>query len=227
MRLFRRGADDQGIRAVAGLPIGTLPCTERGCLSDQGPACFYTDRRGRSCDTAWCPQHISAVDGRPYCRRHAGVVRALPSADPAGLPDIDNRAPSLLEWVAGEVDSGVAAEVQRAATSGQKMQSDAAHLVLIAHGTDRIRAWERTWKLYDHTGIHLWVALDVEEENDLELVIRINGAVVERLLPPWIAARRKGLTLSADADEEQRSAFYTLVVALVREHLAAPGTQQK
>lgn len=225
MRLFNRGADEQRNQA-AGLPIGTLLCTERGCLSDQGLACFYTDRRGRSCDTAWCPQHIAAVDGRPYCRRHAGVVRALPSADPAGLPDIDNRAPSLLEWVASEVDSGIAAEVQGAAVAGQKLQSDAAHLVLIAHGSDRIRAWERTWKLYDHTGIHLWVAIDVEEENDLELVIRINGSVVERMVPPWIATRRKGLTLSADADAEQRTAFYGLVVALVREHLASSGTTQ-
>jgi hypothetical protein len=135
------------------------------------------------------------------------------------MPDVDNRAPSLLEWVAQRVDADIAEAVERLATGTQKVQTDPAHLVLISHGPERIRAWERTWKLFDHTGIHLWVALDVEEENDLELVIRVNAVTIDRLVPPWIAARRRGLWLSEEADAEQRRAFYTLVISTVKQHL--------
>ena len=229
MRLFKQRQPEAQAETVAAevppafppLPIGHLPCSQLGCLHAQGLECVYVDRRGRRCSTAWCPEHITAVNGRPYCRRHAGVVRALPHTDPGSLPDVDNRAPSLLEWVAQRVDADIAEAVQRLATGTQKVHTDTAHLVLISHGTERIRAWERTWKLYDHTGIQLWVALDVEEENDLELVIRINGITLERLVPPWIEARRRGLWVSDEADIEQRRAFYTLLTSTVKQHLAS------
>lgn len=229
MRLFKqRRSEAQAATAAAEvpagfppLPVGHLPCSQPGCLNAQGLECVYVDRRGRHCNTAWCPAHINGVNGRPYCRRHAGVIRALPHTDPASMPDVDNRAPSLLEWVAQRVDVDLTEAVQRLATGQERVQTDSAHLVLISHGPERIRAWERTWKLYDHTGIHLWVALDVEEENDLELVIRVNAIIVERLVPPWIAARRHGLCLSDEADLEQRRAFYSLVTATVKQHLAS------
>jgi hypothetical protein len=224
MRLFKqRPAEGQAATAPAAgyppLPIGHLPCTQPGCLDDQGLECVYVDRRGRRCDTAWCRDHVAAVNGRPYCRRHAGVLRALPDAEPGNMPDLDNRAPSLLEWVSQRVDADITEAVARVATGAQRVHTDTAHLVLITHGAERIRAWERTWKLYDHTGIHLWVALDVEEENDLELVIRVNSMTVERLVPPWIVARRRGLRLSDEADTEQRNAFYSLVTSAVKENL--------
>ncbi|HEY6377909.1 MAG TPA: hypothetical protein VI316_01890 [Candidatus Dormibacteraeota bacterium] len=226
MGLFRQRQPQREV-ATAGvaeaapqLPIGHLPCTQPGCLNDEGLECVYVDRRGRHCDTAWCRDHVVGVDGRPYCRRHAGVVRALPDVEPGSLPDLDNRAPSLLDWVTQRVDADITDAVAALAIDPQKVQTDTAHLVLITQNAERIRAWERTWKLYDHTGIHLWVALDVEEDNDLELVIRVNATTIERLVPPWITARRRGLRLSDEADAQQRAAFYALVIAVVKQNLA-------
>ena len=47
-----------------------------------------------------------ATEGKFYCRRHAGVLRAVGAevTPQGGLPDIDNRAPSLVSWIARDLD---------------------------------------------------------------------------------------------------------------------------
>ena len=215
--LFRtRVAPSDG---VPPLPIGHRACSEAECLSDRGLDCVYVDRRSQSCETAWCPEHVAAVDGRPYCRRHAGVIRALPTADPQTLPEVHNRAPSLLEWVAREVGPEIHAMLTAAALRGQLLQEDGARLTLIPSGHRRVRAWERAWKLFDHTGHHLTVSLDVEEAHDLEVIVRVNGVIIDRLTPPWITARRNGLQLPPDVDQAQRRAYYAQVLDSVRRNL--------
>src|SRR5258708_23995145 len=89
-------------------PTGSLPCHDRGCGRSNAVPCAYKDRRRRACDTAWCPDHYAVVGGVPYCRRHAGVVRAL-AAQPPELrlnPDVGNRAASLCEWIGNDLAAG-------------------------------------------------------------------------------------------------------------------------
>src|SRR5258708_5272809 len=96
-------------------PVGSLPCYDRGCVRLNAIPCAYKDRRGRACETAWCPDHYAVVGGVPYCRRHSGVVRAL-AAQPPELrlnPDVANRAASLCEWIGNDLAAGGRARLQR------------------------------------------------------------------------------------------------------------------
>jgi hypothetical protein len=222
MPFWRRGAtprdEPEAPQPTAPPPIsGTHACSERGCSSTEGERCGYVDRRGRSCGTAWCPDHQSIVGGVVYCRRHAGVVKAL-SGDARGaaaLPDLENRAPSLATWVSRDVEEAVAGIVRSHAAElgGDRLISDPVHLVFL--GPERLRAWERSWRLVAHTGWTLRVALEVEESRDTEVVVRVGRNVVARLEPPWIAARRGGESPTAGDDAVRRQQFYRALVELV------------
>lgn len=203
------------------LPPGDLRCTEAGCYNVTGRACVYVDRRGRSCPSAWCPQHRGVVNGLVYCRRHAGVIRALPDGAAGALPDLDNRSPSLVAWVAHDVDAEVTALVTACAKPGQTVKNEPPRQTYVWHGQERVRSWESAWKLFDHVGIHLWVSLDVEEDHEDEICIRVGGAVVARLTPPWIAARTEGRTLSPSEDAVARREFTEAVVRTLREAISA------
>lgn len=183
---------------------GELPCTERGCTAVTGLECDYVDRRGRRCRTAWCPVHRVVVHDSVYCRRHAGVVRAVPTGAldaQTPMPDLDNRAPSLVNWVANELD----AEVRRLllhelGRSGAELIADPVALVFV--GIDRARAWERSWKLAGHTGTLGKVALMVEEDADTEVAVKVGPNVVDRIVPPWIG--RRGMTNPATPADDRR-----------------------
>jgi hypothetical protein len=198
--------------------VGTLPCSERGCGSTTGEPCGYVDRRSRTCGTAWCPDHQSIVAGTVYCRRHAGVVRVIEAArEVPSRPDIENRAPSLANWVARDVEQVIQEIVtsHREELGTDSLISDPVHLAFV--GPERLRIWERTWKLVDHTGWALRVALEVDEAHDTEVAVRVGRNIVATMTPPWIAARRRGEQLSAEDDAAQRRAFYEELAAVVTE----------
>ena len=135
------------------------------------------------------------IDGRVYCRRHAGVVSALPGgylANAAPLPDLENRAPSLVSWVAREVDADIRHLLLSVPDPGEVTELLTDPVYLVFTGADRRRAWERAWKLVDQTGDTLRVSLLVEEWADAEVAVRVDMAIVERLMPPWIAQRLHG-----------------------------------
>ena len=53
---------------------------------------------------AFCPEHWSRVDERVYCRRHASNIVALGRNIEAGaMPDLENRGPSLVNFVANKI----------------------------------------------------------------------------------------------------------------------------
>lgn len=188
---------------------GTLPCTTDGCAAMTAIPCEYVDRRTRQCRTAWCPRHRVIVEGHLYCRRHAGVVSALPVADSTlvtPLPDIDNRAPSLVAWVARQVDGDVwRLLLQELDADGGELIADP--VVLVFTGVERLRAWERAWKLVTHTGVSRRVSLMVEEAHDDEVAVKIDANVVDRLAPPWITERRGFEPPDAETDRREREAF--------------------
>ena len=210
---------------------GSLPCTTDGCPAANGIACEYVDRRARQCRTAWCPQHRVIVEGHLYCRRHAGVVSALPLGDSSlltPLPDLDNRAPSLAGWVARQIDGDVwRLLLQELDAEGGQLVGDP--VMLVFTGVDRVRAWERAWKLVTHTGISRRVSLMVEEANDDEVAVKIGSNVVDRLVPPWIADRRRAASLDAETDRREREGFNQRILdaverGLLRERNLAAAT---
>jgi hypothetical protein len=195
--------------------VGSLPCSERGCTNDTGEACGYVDRRGRACGTAWCPDHQSIVAGTVYCRRHAGVVGALVAVEPTTLPDLENRAPSLVSWVGRDVEQVIERMVRGHGEQlgTDRLVTDPVHLAFL--GPERLRVWERSWKLTAHTGWSLRVSLEVDEARDTEVAVRVGRNVVARVTPPWIEARLRGVQLSAADDAAERQAFYEQLTATV------------
>jgi hypothetical protein len=226
-----RGGDSDGASAAAAAPppaiVGVLQCSSRDCPNQTGEPCGYVDRRSRTCGTAWCPDHQSMVAGTVYCRRHAGVVRALAGAEQAIMPDLENRAPSLVNWVGHDIEQVIQDIVTgyRSELGTDRLIADPVHLVFL--GPERARVWERSWKLVDHTGWSLRVALEVDELRDTEVAVRVGRNVVARMTPPWIEARRRGEVVEPEVDAEQRAGFYrglaTAVASAIEHELSVRG----
>jgi hypothetical protein len=134
-----------------------------------------------------------------YCRRHASVIAALLALpeDDREVPDLDNRAPSLLEYMARRLHSAAVQMLQArgAGSPGSSIMVDAMHMHLA--GTPRLRGWEHRWRLLDHTGPLATVGIRIDEETDHLVQVKVDGAVVHSAEPPWIAARAAG----SDADD--------------------------
>jgi hypothetical protein len=205
---------------------GDLACTQPGCTSATGLRCDYVDRRGRACRTAWCPEHRLVIDERVYCRRHAGVVSALP-VGPAGqaatMPDLENRAPSLVSWVAREVDADIRELLLSGFPPGGGTELVTDPVYLVFTGGDRRRAWERAWKVVDRAGRSLRVCLLVEECADAEVAIQVNSAIVERLAPPWIVQRLYGAQPPPELDAQRRKDFNQRVFGIIRKGIDRAG----
>ena len=204
---------------------GDQVCTQPGCLRATGLACEYVDRRGHRCRTAWCPEHRLNIDGRVYCRRHAGVVSALPVGyvgHTAPMPDLETRAPSLVSWVAREVDADIRHLLLADDRDGHaQLITDPVYLVFV--GRDRRRAWERAWKLVDHVGDSLRVSLLVEEAADAEVAIWVDSAIVERLAPPWIVQRLHGALPPPEVDAQRRKDFNRRILSIISKRMERDG----
>ena len=156
------------------------------------------------------------MDGEVYCRRHAGLVSALPrGAGSTPLPDLENRAPSLVSWVARELDADIRGLLlkQIDLERGGQLIADPVYLVFI--GPERLRAWERSWKLATHTGASFRVALQVAEEADAEVAVKIGANVLDRVVPPWIVQRQRGGTITPAADNERRAVFRQRILDVI------------
>ena len=153
-----------------------------------------------------------------YCRRHAGVVAAvltLPDEE-REFPDLDNRAPSLLEYIARRVHP-IAVELlqqEGAARPGSTINVDAMHVTMA--GTPRVRGWEHRWRLLDHTGPLATVGLRVDEESDGIVQVKVDAIVVYTAEPPWIAERGSG---SEEGDSARRELFDRDLVSAMAEGL--------
>ena len=209
---------DVGGEAHSDTPwLGGERCSEKGCTATNAVACAYVDRRQRACPTAWCPQHQSVVDGLPYCRRHAGVLRAI-GTDPdrlKSLPDLENRAPSLVNWVARDVDADIRALLRHYSAGGDVADSP---ILAVGHASNRI--WSRHWKVLSHTGFDLRIAISVAENQDTVLLGYVEGTLVHTVEPPWIVARRRGAAFDAADDREAREQFRSELIAALEAHLA-------
>ncbi|MGI8609035.1 MAG: hypothetical protein ACR2MY_07375 [Candidatus Dormibacteria bacterium] len=195
-------------------PAGDLACEHPDCNRHDGVRCAYKDRRDSSCHTQWCPDHYQLVDGTPFCRRHVAIARALThhSSAYAVAPDIENRAPSLCEWVAAAIDARVMGAMQeaRSAQPGSTVSTEPLELVL--EGTPRKRYWERSWKLADHTGPLAKLVIRVSEDNDREVMAMVGRQVMAAVVPPWVDR--------SATDEASRAGFYAGILNALSRGLA-------
>ncbi len=167
---FRRKPNERAAPVAA----TGIPCSARECSDEDAQLCAYRDRRGRTCRTASCRSHGLAVNGTRYCRRHAGTLQALDtrSGQPVTVPDVSDRAASLVNWIARDLDASIRASLTQAARAGETVLAD--DFVHLVRDQTREARWERGWRIVDHTGLVLKVTLFVNELGRLR-----------RLHPPW------------------------------------------
>ena len=166
---------------------------------------------------AFCPDHWSMVGGVVYCRRHAGTILAMgPGVEPAAMPELDNRGPSLVGWVADEISAEVMGLLRAAATTDETVVTNGD--VVVVYGHSRRRRYERSWKLMQPRAIALKVSLTVTEgDEDAVVELRVGSNIVARGVPPWIARRRAGLAVGGQVDADQRDLFHRFFVNHVAE----------
>jgi hypothetical protein len=167
------------------------------------------DRRQLGCQTVWCREHTAVREGHTYCRRHAGVARALAKARIAEVepPDLDQRAPSLAEWVANELDDHIQRLLTEIRGAQHTLTQASDPLSLLIHGVPRTRAWERRWTLSAQTGLIVRIVIRVQEENEDEIVALVGPEVVARVTPPWIQNRSRKPPFPPEVDADKRREF--------------------
>ena len=181
---------------LASAPINNEDrCMVPGCEEQSGIRCNYIDWRGRACRTSWCFAHWKLVRGKPYCRRHATVIEGLDGEHAVGgLPDLANRAASLAAWMGRELEAGVRNLLQGVGHEDSRVISEPLRPAL-APGAGR--RWQRAWTLADESGVLNRVSVEVEEHDDSEVVVRVDGSVIGQGIPPWIQG-------GTGTDEERR-----------------------
>ena len=164
---------------------GAKRCLFDGCERRDVAQCAFVDRHQRRCPTHWCPVHGTVQLGGhalpPSCR----VAQLLGPAPPAGsVPELDNRSPSLVNFVARAIDAEVRALLAPLAADGESLAEEPVH---IAVGT-RTRRWEHAWALRTPAGHdRVRVAVEVDDHRDPELALRVGHEVIARSIPPGSA----------------------------------------
>jgi hypothetical protein len=216
--LFRRKREESDSRSKQAST--GITCSAPGCSKDTALPCGYRDRRGRMCQTAFCPDHGATLYGATYCRRHAGTVQAIGelAADPNARPDLDDRTPSLVNWISRDLDQHIRAQLTRAARPGESIVVDDA--VRLTRDSKRNLRWERSWRLVESTGLVLKLTIHVSEEDDAMVRISVGSVMVAQGIPPWIARRRMGEEVDIAIDLAQRKLFYQFLEERIADAVA-------
>jgi hypothetical protein len=194
-----------------GLAAPGQKCMDGECLKPATCRCTYVDRRQVKCGTTWCDEHSRIVLGLPYCRRHATVAPSLANGFFTHmLPDVENRAPSLASWVGAELDTAVRIALTADAPHKEAyVVSGAVRPVRVPGST--MPVWLRSWTLVDSTGVLQHVSIEVDEEDDRAVVVRVGGEPMGRHQPPWIG-RPRTETIAPELDAAARQAFRITVM---------------
>jgi hypothetical protein len=187
-------------------------CTESQCDQTIVHACSYVDGGGRTCATSWCAMHAWTIGGQPYCRRHAGTKWALAAGEgPApAAPGIDNRAPSLLYWVSGDLDAELRAVLSAASSEADAVVVSGPITLQPAPAT---QVWVRSWWLAGRAGALLTsMSLEVDEARSEAVVVRVDNQELVTVTPPWIEQRLAGESVDSEEDAARRRRFYRFIV---------------
>ncbi|HXA41306.1 MAG TPA: hypothetical protein VNV65_00175 [Candidatus Solibacter sp.] len=222
MSFLRHGSGPMGLHfgegrsgdGEPGIP-GTDDCAHPGCGRHDAIACRYIDRRGRHCGYSWCPEHQRVFEGDPYCRRHGNVMAAITigTIERIEPPDLDNRALSLCEWVANDLDHEMVGLLDEIKEGSDEAFVHINPLHLVVQRTPPSRTWARTWTLGDHTGTMRKIGLEVNESADTVVVATVDGNTVAREVPPWISDR--GTPISEEAVQRRRDEFRVKLVGSI------------
>jgi hypothetical protein len=152
------------------------------------------------------------MEGRAFCRRHARLYASAGAGEfqmGQSLPDLDNRSPSLADYVGDALEPRVLQFLWSLCRPGTNDQVGSEPLQVVHPAGGGSRRWDRTWKIYDHTGVIVQVTVEADETRDPEVDVKVGTNTVGQGVPPWIARRRQGLLpLGAAADAEERVLFY-------------------
>jgi hypothetical protein len=159
---------------------GALPCSQPGCTALDALPCAYVDRRQRECPTAWCGSHRHIAFNAICCRRHVGIIEALGADHPdLPLPDLDNRAPSLANWVGRDLDTPIRTLLQTG-FPGQTMNVTS----MVSGGSWHDRTWGRSWKVISPQGVDCSVSVTVLEADDSTVRVAYDGKGILEVTPP-------------------------------------------
>jgi hypothetical protein len=165
--------------------VGNQPCSALRCSSLRGRRCSYVDRRGRRCQTAWCPADRTVVKGQVYCALHARAVEGLEwEFGTASHPDLDSRTVPVLQWISSAAADEIIATLNVfCALHGEMLVAEPVrrHFNPIA----RSRVWEKQWKTLSPTSVSLRVSIASDEARPTEIRIQVNGHDVNVVPPPW------------------------------------------
>ena len=130
-----------------------------------------------------------------------------------GLPDLEDRAPSLINWIAHDIDGPVSALLAAVARRGERVIIDG----YVQRTRDIIRRarWERSWRLVDDTGLVLKVSIFIDEGDDSLVHVRVGELTVAEGTPPWISGRQETVAVSIDLAQRQR--FYDTLIEAIGE----------
>jgi hypothetical protein len=214
------GPHDPSLRRVEA--DASSRCTEPDCGAPDASPCEYIDRRQRQCTTRWCTDHRQTVFEGIYCRRHGGIIEALgPYQRDLALPDLDNRAPSLANWMGRDLDT-VIRTLLGTGFPGQTLNTSS----MVSGGSRQERSWGRSWKVISPLGVDCSVSVSVLEVDDSVVRIAFDGREVFAMTPPWIAARRRGLTLDVETDAQERARFRDGILEALEEAVMASKQRQ-
>ena len=135
-------------------------------------------------------------------------------------PDLDNRALSLCEWVAADLDADLR-RILEGLSQGEEAWVYAQPLSLMMQRSLGIRAWARGWTLANQTGVLRKVGIHVDEAEDARVVATADGKEVSSETPPWISDR--GTPISEDAVARRRSEFRQRLITAIDKALHQPG----
>ena len=133
----------------------------------------------------------------------------------AGLPDVDNRGPSLVQYVADTLEPHISASLESVARPHEQVIAE--REVNKAFDPDRSSRWERAWRLVDGTGVVIKVTVFVTESRPSIVAVRVGSHIVFEDVPPWIAGRQNHEQASEEQEEAARRDFYGQLESTIAE----------
>lgn len=197
-------------------------CRASGCNRTQGWQCSYVDQANAACDTWWCKDHVEFVDGSPFCRRHASVIRAvLPTVgtihEIKHLPAVNDRSLSLAALVCKLVDKDLVELLRRhfGSRAGLSVVADV-NVRQSWMGRRGEIGWERSWSVMNETGYVTRITIRVTAAKPAVVQVTDNRQLLE-MVPDWIMNRLEGRPTDAKDRDRFKSRLLGATEELVRE----------
>ena len=177
------------------LPTETVVCSQPGCAGDVGWRCNYKDPTKAQCRTSWCREHAVIVNGQPYCRRHAEVVKILHSiagtlSEVPTRPLLEDRTLGVIMRVTDELSGDVLKLLGERYQDRPAVSVKADASVRAVFSKDGGLIWEMGWAAFSVEGYLSRLTLRVREGEPPRVELKGDGGVIFVGVPDWIAARR-------------------------------------